>query len=317
MHDPLVSVLIPVYNAGPFLRPSLESVLRQSYTNLEIILIDDGSTDGCVDFVSDIGDARVRVLRQANQGKPVALNRALDNLHGDFYAIQDADDLSHPKRLERQVGCLLKHPEVAGVFTGHDVIINGRRMAPRFAGKGAEACRVDVEEMRMPGHDPTVMYRVSDVIGIRFEPSLPGCEGFDHLLRVGEQFPLMVLGECLYSYRINTNSVTRKQSNRINELVGKVQQRAAERRGRTRALRPYDTQSSRQHRSIEHGVVSHFIESVMDLKRAAQLGLAFETSLRCLSMHPLDPLYYKPLLFALSPIVAINRYRRWGARARD
>jgi len=74
---PLVSVLISVYNAGEYLRSSVQSILSQSYSNLEILIINDGSTDGCMDSMADLEDSRIRIITQKNAGKAVALNRAL------------------------------------------------------------------------------------------------------------------------------------------------------------------------------------------------------------------------------------------------
>ena len=68
----LVTVVICVYNAGAFLRPSVESILSQTYQNLEVILVDDGSTDGCFSAINDLSDPRMRILRQENRGKPAA-----------------------------------------------------------------------------------------------------------------------------------------------------------------------------------------------------------------------------------------------------
>src|SRR3954468_10176203 len=89
---PLVTVVMCVYNAGEYLRPSLLSIINQTYRNLDILIIDDGSTDGCFGSVQDLlADERVRVIYQENATKPVAFNRALDQIRGEFYAIQDAD----------------------------------------------------------------------------------------------------------------------------------------------------------------------------------------------------------------------------------
>ena len=112
---PLVTVIICVYNAGEFFRPSLASILKQTYTKLDIIVIDDGSTDGCIESASDLlADSRVRLFRQANATKPVALNRALDEFRGEFYAIHDADDISYPTRIEKQLARLLRQPGLGG-----------------------------------------------------------------------------------------------------------------------------------------------------------------------------------------------------------
>src|SRR5579864_1926155 len=85
MHEaerPLVTVAIAVFNAGQFLRPSVESILSQTYQNLEVFVVDDGSTDSCLDSLAGIDDGRLRILSQGNQGKAVALNRVMDAASG-------------------------------------------------------------------------------------------------------------------------------------------------------------------------------------------------------------------------------------------
>ena len=78
----LVTVVICVYNAGDFLRPAVESVLNQTYTHLEVLIVDDGSTDGCLSTIQDLHDPRIRILRQENRGKPSAMNYALSEMKG-------------------------------------------------------------------------------------------------------------------------------------------------------------------------------------------------------------------------------------------
>jgi glycosyltransferase involved in cell wall biosynthesis len=312
MSSPTVSVLIPVYNAGKYLRPSVESVLSQSHKALDIIIIDDGSTDRCLETLSDLNDSRVRIISQANRGKPAALNVALPLIRGEYFAIHDADDLSYPFRIEKQVAFLQKHKEIAGVLSGCDVIINDRRLAPQFSEKSVDECRKDIQCMRMPGHDPTIMYRTEMVREIPFETSLPGCEGFDHILRVGELYPLFRLGECLYSYRMNPNSVTWTQAQRISEMVEKVRMRALERRGIAHSASASGKRNGL--RVKEEGIITHFIESVLDFKRSGAFGDAVKVALECARLRRKDFLYYKPLLFSLIPAECIDIYRAAKAR---
>ncbi len=310
--QPLISVLIPVYNAGEYLRPSVKSIIDQTYSNLEIIIIDDGSTDGCMDTIADLHDPRIRIMTQKNSGKSVALNRALGKLSGEFYAIHDADDISNPKRIEHQVQCLLENPDLAAIFTGYDIILDGQNVAPRFAPKSVQQCHQDIERMCMPSHDPTVMFRMSMVSNLFYEPSLRVGQGWDYILRVGEKFPMIVLGECLYSYRIHFNSITRKDSVKRDQKVQNVLKLACERRGidfseyfstgsvlRTKFL----------HREQEIGIVPHFMESVLDLRKAGRSREAMSAALTCLRLHQFDPYYYKPFIYFLMPFGLIEHYR--------
>ena len=316
---PLVSVLISVYNAGEYLRSSVQSILSQSYSNLEILIINDGSTDGCMDSMADLEDSRIRIITQKNAGKAVALNRALEELAGEFYAIQDADDISYPQRIERQVECMLENPELAAVFTGHDVIIDGRFLAPRFAAKSIEQSRHDIEKFGMPAHDPTGMFRVSLVQKFCYEPALQYGEGLDYILRVGEHHPMLVLGECLYSYRIHLSSLMAQNELQRKQMIRSVLERACERRG----LNPHDylpVNSERisrfQHRERETHIVPHFMESVLDLRRADRNTEALKTAFACLRLHPCDPYYYKPLAYFLAPLALIKYYRSIKAKTR-
>jgi glycosyltransferase involved in cell wall biosynthesis len=311
MPDSLVSILISVYNAGQYLRPSLESVLCQSYKNLEIIIINDGSTDGCFESIADIRDSRIKILRQNNAGKSVALNRALEIAGGRFYTIQDADDLSYPARIERLVETMAEYPHIAGVFSGYDLIIQGRRIAPRFRDKGTEECREDIEQMRMPSHDPTVMFRMSMVKDLKYDPDLRIGQGWDYILRVGEQYPLMVLGECLYSYRINPSSNTRSDAKRKAEKVQAVLKKTYARRGQS--YLPEHKRAVSENEQL-YGVVPHFMESVLDLRRTGRFFAAFKTAFSCIKLHPSSVRYYKPLIYVLLPLKLIEQYRAWKHR---
>jgi glycosyltransferase involved in cell wall biosynthesis len=317
MTESLVSILIPVYNAGAFLRPSVESILSQTYSNLEILVIDDGSTDGCMDTIADIKDRRVRTLSQQNSGRASALNHGLDELHGEFYAIHDADDISYPQRIERQVKRMLENPAPAAVFTGHDIIIGGQRLAPRFATKSVAQCHRENDQFRMPAHDPTAMFRLSMVRDIRYEPTLKVGAGLDYILRVGELYPMTVLGECLYSYRIHLNSTTRQDPNLREEMVREVLRRACKRRGVdfTRQFQfGSDPAVKLSYREQETGLVPHFMESVLDLRRAGRDWDSLRTAVACLRLHPIDPYYYKPLCYFLAPLELIECYRSWKAK---
>jgi glycosyltransferase involved in cell wall biosynthesis len=99
---PTVSVVIPCYNAAPFLRETLDSAINQTYPPLEILVIDDGSTDDSAAIAESYGSP-VRVIRQPNQGESVARNRGIDEARGDWIAFQDADDLWNPKKTEKQI----------------------------------------------------------------------------------------------------------------------------------------------------------------------------------------------------------------------
>lgn len=109
----LVTVALPVYNAGGYLRPAVLSILRQSYTNWELLVIDDGSTDGSLASIADLSDPRIRVFRDGlNKGVAARQNEAIDLARGGYFARMDQDDVSYPGRFESQVALLRRQPGV-------------------------------------------------------------------------------------------------------------------------------------------------------------------------------------------------------------
>ena len=308
---PLVTVVMCVYNAGEYLRPSLLSIIDQTYKNLDILVINDGSTDGCFNSVQDLlGDERVRVIHQANSTKPVAINRSLDRIRGEFYAIQDADDISYPTRIEKQVRALLNKPHLAAVFCGNELIINGRFMAPVFAPRSEDDCQSEIEAFRMPALDPTGMFRMSLVGDMRFEPSLQVAETYDYILRIGEVHPMIVLGECLYAYRILPNSLTRRAPTWRKQFEVEAFRRACERRGARFEPECEDSGHNSRNSQLDNNIAAHFMRSVLDLRRSNRRLSALWTGWQCARLHPADPHYYKALAYALIPPSVTSRLRR-------
>ena len=111
-----VSVLIAVHNAGVFLRQTVASVLAQTYSDFEIVVVDDGSTDGCDLFLDPPPDPRLRLVRQRQQGAPAALNTALAAAAGELIAFLDHDDLWLPGKLQAHVDTFDAHPDTDLTF---------------------------------------------------------------------------------------------------------------------------------------------------------------------------------------------------------
>ena len=135
--QPLVSVILPFLNGGPAFEPALRSILAQTYSNWELLLCDDGSTDGSLERARALAaDKRVTVWSDgATKGLAARLNECIDRAKGDFIARMDADDISYPDRFRRQVDFLAAHPEVDVVgcpmlIFGEDGTPLGKRTAP-------------------------------------------------------------------------------------------------------------------------------------------------------------------------------------------
>jgi glycosyltransferase involved in cell wall biosynthesis len=111
---PTVSVLLPVYNSRRYLDEAIGSILRQTFSDFELIAVDDGSTDGSGDILKKLAaqDARIKIISRPNTGIAGALNDAIAAASGEFFARMDADDIASPTRLEMQVRFLREHPEI-------------------------------------------------------------------------------------------------------------------------------------------------------------------------------------------------------------
>lgn len=132
MAEPNVTVLMPVHNAASFLGEALDSVFAQTYTDFEIVLVDDASTDGIAEVLAGYADRRLRILRHAEQGgTAVALNSGVQAARGRFIAQMHADDIALPDRLERQIDFLHRNPGV-GIVGGNQQPVgpDGRSTGP-------------------------------------------------------------------------------------------------------------------------------------------------------------------------------------------
>ncbi|MBK7517927.1 MAG: glycosyltransferase family 2 protein [Betaproteobacteria bacterium] len=110
----MVTVLMPVFNAGDMLYEAVDSILNQTFQDFELLIVNDGSTDGAVDRLSMLADRRVRVVNNPhNLGLIATLNRGLQLARGDLLARMDADDVALPARLERQVAAFARRPRLA------------------------------------------------------------------------------------------------------------------------------------------------------------------------------------------------------------
>lgn len=143
--SPCVSVVLPVYNGLPYLHAAISSILSQSFTDFELIVIDDGSVDGSASVLEEFHDQRLRFLRQDNQGLARTLNHGISLARGTYVARQDQDDLSHPDRLALQVAHMEAHQDCVLVGSWAQ-IMEVDRLVDRFH--------------RHPVDEPTLRYQL-------------------------------------------------------------------------------------------------------------------------------------------------------------
>lgn len=201
---PLVTVAMPVYNAGQYLRLAVLSIVRQTFTDWELLVIDDGSTDKALQDIADIGDARIRIFRDGgNRGLAARLNEAIDKARGRYLTRMDQDDVSYPERFARQIAALQNDPELDLVATRAITIDENNQITGLFpyAISHEEICARPWRGFYLP--HPVWMGRIEWFRKYRY--AVPGpyfCEDQELLLRSYRDSRLGTLDEILFAYRI-------------------------------------------------------------------------------------------------------------------
>lgn len=223
--SPQVSVLMAVYNTEAYLAQSIESVLNQTWQDLELIIVDDCSTDGSLMISTEWArrDSRVVVIQnQTNSGASGALNQALKVARGQYITRQDSDDVSLPERLAEQMNFLVAHPEIGVVGTAVSLV---------------NAQGDFIEDMTFPAQDAEIQTALPDLMcfcgptvltrreclqtaGFYFDERLSGSEDYDFCLRLAEVTKMANLARPLYEYRQHGSSVSHIQ--RYPQMVRKA-----------------------------------------------------------------------------------------------
>ena len=213
MRIPLVSVVTSVSEGGRWLRPSLESVLRQGLADWEFILIDDGSSDGSREVLEDLArlDARVRVFHQENSGLTRALNRGCSQARGEFIARHDSDDLSGAARFARQVTALTQRPSLGMVscwshaLGPEDEILQEIRRPE----DPAVATRLLVSGQEGPPGHGSVMFRRAHYEAVGgYREAFRYAQDWDLWLRLAELGQIGYVPAFLYAFRVGENSIS-------------------------------------------------------------------------------------------------------------
>ena len=214
MSQPIVSIIIASYNCAAYIAETISSVLAQSLKDIEIIVVDDGSSDDTPKIVNSFG-APVRLLTQPNAGVCVARNRGIREARGQFICLMDHDDYWFPDKLAHQVRMLKDHPEVGVVYsaftlwyrdeegnrfpdpTSLDLDIDGSQIDPDYSGWVYHQFLIDCWMLTS-----TAMFRpeVFTTCGL-FDESLPYSEDWDLWLRISQKYPFIKLRRSTTLYR--------------------------------------------------------------------------------------------------------------------
>lgn len=289
--NPVVSVVIPAYNDARYIGQALRSVLAQSYRPLDIVVVDDGSTDETAGIASSFG-SRVQVFRQANAGAAVARNRGLEEARGDYIAFLDADDFWHPRKIELQLRHLQGCSECVAVYCRKIEVREGTgasswsslpadRGSDALARSPGESGWLYLELLRdSVVHTSTIMASRTtiDKVG-RFDISLRKGQDLEFWLRLSRLGPIHMLDAVLSAYRIHPASISHRAMTK--NYHAEVLEQAAGRFG------PSDPAGN----SLEHGELARLLgaswfEFSYQHFRAGNATLALEGVRRSLAYRP-------------------------------
>lgn len=232
---PVVSVVMAVYNSERYLAQAVESILQQTFTDFELVIIDDGSTDRSLKILQRYAakDDRIRLISRGNRGIPQTRNELLANARGEFVAIMDSDDVAIADRLARQVDYLRAHPEVVCVGGAQDWIDEAGRLLLWHQEPETDS---EIQQRMLMGqtciNNPSAMMRRAALMQVGgYDESMSQAEDLDLFLKLGELGKLANLPETVLQYRQHRHSISERQQIADIELRRKACEQAWQRRG--------------------------------------------------------------------------------------
>jgi len=214
---PKVTVIIPCYNREKYIKDTIESVLAQTYPNLEIVAVDDGSKDNSRRILESLGK-KIRVLEhpgRVNKGQSAAINLGIHSTKSEYIAILDSDDLFAPEKIERQVEFLKKNPKFGVVYSnGYYIDQYGNKLFRFYPDDHVELSdpeRILLDCYFLLPNNSLVRRKVFEQVG-GFDESLRSAQDHDMAIRVGEKTRIGFINEDLFFYRRHSDSISQKKA---------------------------------------------------------------------------------------------------------
>lgn len=215
MEQGLVSVIVPVYNRAHYVGATIDSILQQSYSNIEIVLVNDGSTDTSLEVLQEYQKqhpAKVVIIDQKNQGQVASRNNAIRQAKGEFIAFLDSDDLWKPEKLALQIP--LFKDDIGLVYTGIDNIDEHGKVV------STELCDESIVgnilpqlliRNRMTGGTVVVTKKALNEVGL-FDESFSAAENWDLWIRICYQYKAALVNQALVQYRVHPGNMSKDRT---------------------------------------------------------------------------------------------------------
>lgn len=224
-HAPSISVVLPVYNGEKYLIEAIDSILAQTFTDFELIMIDDGSTDGSLAILQKYQerDTRIRLVSRENRNLATTLNELIDMARGEWVARMDQDDISLPLRLERQLDCVEKNnADLCGCWVKY---FGGWSRRTWKGWLTDQAIKVDML-FKAPFVHPSVMMRTDLVRRLRYDKNYEKAEDYDLWVRAAQSgWNMCNIPEVLYLYRKHGSQISTQSAEAQKSLGENIQLR--------------------------------------------------------------------------------------------
>ena len=209
---PRVTVFIPVYNREQYIGPAIESILSQSFSDFELLLVDDGSTDGSLRTMRAYPDPRIRIVCNGyNLGIPKTRNRGLQLARGEYIALLDSDDLAVANRLFLQTQYLDQNPAVVQVGGWTQAIDRRGHLLDKRKRQPIRPADIDAELLfRCCLSNTTIMARTETLKHYRYRESFPRCQDYDLHVRLAQRHRMANIPKVLSHARTHTTQITRQ-----------------------------------------------------------------------------------------------------------
>lgn len=208
--NPLISIIIPTYNREHLILDALETCVSQTYRPLEIVVVDDGSTDRTVGFVEDWNkcssdkDVTLKIVKQENMGGNFARNNGIKNATGEFIAFLDSDDLWNATKLKKQYALIKQSDRIGGVYCGlRQVEVESGKVISddkRYYSEGFILSQLLVKDVTSPTSSYLVRKKVFDLVG-GFDETLHARQDWDMWIRLAEKYEIRAVHENLMDLR--------------------------------------------------------------------------------------------------------------------
>jgi glycosyltransferase involved in cell wall biosynthesis len=209
-YSPIISVIIPAYNCQKTIKATIESVLKQTFADFELIVINDGSQDKTLEIVSQINDPRLKLFSFDNAGANISRNRGLKYAVGEFVSFLDADDLWTPEKLESQLQALQANPQASVAYSWTNCIDEQGQFLRRgtyIAATGNVYAQLLVINFLESGSNPLIRREALITVG-SFDESLPAGQDWDIYLRLAANYHFVPVPFPQILYRISSGSLS-------------------------------------------------------------------------------------------------------------